>query len=91
MKQEQIGEIAWIDGSGKKYRIEDITDRHLINILRFVCDGGGYITFLNERNIKRLFDEAKRRRLKHNYKVQDAIHAYYSKLSYECQVCTDWW
>jgi hypothetical protein len=51
-------EVAWIDKNYKHYSMDEISDSHLINILRFISDGGGYDHFLTEGKIINLLKEA---------------------------------
>lgn len=80
-------EYDWVDGEYNKLTVNQISDRYLKNILRFLCNGGGYHDYLDEDKITKLFNEADKREIKHPYKLKDAIHAYrdieiYEELSY---------
>jgi hypothetical protein len=68
-------EIAWIDRNYKEYSMDEILDSHLLNILRFMCKGGGYSYFLTTEKIINLFDEANKRNLKHSNKLIDALES----------------
>lgn len=87
MKEE---DIFWVDGFGNELKKEEIDNRWLYNILRFLVNGGGYVDFLDEDKIREIFKEAKARGIKHNFKVKDAICSYHEKLSYYCQYPFDW-
>lgn len=78
----QDNEVAWIDKEGKEYRMRDIQDSHLLNILRFVCRGKGHSWFLTESKIRSLFEEADRRGLKHRYNIHDALYEMRSQFRY---------
>lgn len=84
-------EYVWVDRNRNHYKLEDISNSYLLNIIKFICDGGGFTDEMSERKIKMLFDEAKKRNLQHKFQLEKAISAYHEKLSYECQVfCPDW-
>jgi hypothetical protein len=51
-------EVAWIDKNYEHYSMSDISDTHLINILRFIGEGGGYDHFLTEGKIINLLTES---------------------------------
>lgn len=68
-------EIAWLDKDRNVFKMNQISDRYLKNILGFLCRGGGHTSFLDADKITNLFREASRRRLEHPYKLTDAIHA----------------
>lgn len=68
-------ERAWIDREGKSYTMDEISNKHLLNILRFMCNGGGYTYFLSKERIKDLFNEADRRRLTHRSCLTGAINS----------------
>lgn len=81
----------WYDCNFKAYTLQDIDDRYLLNILNFISRGGGHIYLMTEKNIELLFNEANRRKLKHNHTLEQLKEAYRYKLSYENQVVEDWW
>ncbi|MGV4321181.1 hypothetical protein [Bacillus mojavensis] len=64
---------AWVDRDYKYYQMEEISDRYLLNILKFMCRGGGYTSFLSHERIENLFKEADRRGLNHGYDLSHAI------------------
>jgi hypothetical protein len=75
----RIGEmlmIAWIDRGRRKYTMDEITDSHLVNILKFLCKGGGYMDFVTPEKIIELFEEAERRDLEHTQSLGTAIMLY---------------
>lgn len=76
-------DIVWCDVNNNKYTLKEIDDRYLLNILRFISRGGGYKDFLDEGKIRKLYNEANRRKIKHNLKLVDLISAYYEKVYYE--------
>lgn len=51
---------------------------------------GGYVVFLDDSKIEKLYNEASRRKINHKFKLVDLINAFHEKLSYECQL-EDWW
>lgn len=51
-------EIAWIDSKYRHYRIYEITDEHLLKIIEFISNGGGYDHFLTKDKIANLLKEA---------------------------------
>ncbi|MEN9082025.1 hypothetical protein ABE320_17130 [Bacillus velezensis] len=69
-------EYDWIDKNYNTYTVDQISDQYLKNILRFLCNGGGYHSYLDEGKITRLFTEATSRKIKHSFKLEDAIQAY---------------
>lgn len=72
-------EVAWIDRFGNKYTMDELSDRYLLNILGFLCRGGGYVHFLTEERITNLFNEAARRGLHHNHHLDVALDYYREK------------
>lgn len=78
---------VWCDKNYKTYTLKEIDDRYLLNILKFISNGGGYTEFMSEKTITLLFNEAKKRGIKHNYELEQLISAYYQKLSDE----EYWW
>lgn len=70
---------VWCDRNYNYYTLEDIDDRYLLNILKFISNGGGYVYNINANNIRSLYEEASRRNLKHNYDLRDLLLAYYQK------------
>lgn len=81
---------VWCDINGKKYILQEIDDRYLLNILKFIARGGGYTDFLSEEKIKKLYNEATRRNIKHNLKLKDLLNEFYDKLNFVCQ-SECWW
>ena len=59
--------IAWIDKNRKEYRLNEITDSHLLNLLTYVYKGGGWDSFVNLESMERLYDESLKRKL--NYHI----------------------
>lgn len=55
--------VFWIDKDHNKLTKEQVNDDYLKNIIKFVCEGGGYFEEMSEDMIKELFREAKRRKL----------------------------
>ena len=82
-------DYVWCDINKNEYELKDIDDRYLFNILRFISNGGGYTEFLDDTKIEKLFNEAKKRNIKHNFTIEQLIDAFHEKLSYECQ--ENWW
>lgn len=70
---------AWVDRQLKRYKMEDIKDSHLLNILRYMCKGGGYVDYMSFEIIENLFAEADKRGLKHSNSIHMAIDAYKTK------------
>lgn len=61
--------VAWIDINKKQYRMSEISDSYLINILNFIGRGNlGWEEFTNSDIINRLYDELNQRGLKCKYK-----------------------
>lgn len=56
-------ETAWIDIDFNEYTMDEITDRYLLNIIKFMAKGGGYNDFLTYEKRQDLVDEAIRRGL----------------------------
>lgn len=76
-------ETVWVDINGKEYSIEEINDRYLLNILKFISRGGGYTYFMSDEMITKLYKEANRRKLKHSLKLKDLIIAFHTKCAFE--------
>lgn len=74
-------DYVWEDINGNFYTLQDIDDRYLLNILRFIRKGGGYIDFLDEDKIKKLYEEARKRKLKFNILLDELINAFYEKVN----------
>lgn len=53
--------------------MEQIDDKYLLNILGFLCKGGGCIAYTDDDNIFKLFSEANRRGLTHNLSINKAF------------------
>lgn len=66
-------DIVWRDNNGRNYRIQEIKDRHLLNILNFVRQGKGHLNYLSEYYAAKLYDEAIYRRLRVNFSKHDMI------------------
>ena len=72
---------VWEDINGNFYAIDDIDNRYLFNILRFISNGGGYVDFLDDDKIAKLFNEANKRKIKHSFTLQQLKNAFHDKLS----------
>lgn len=68
-----MDKFAWIDAHGIEYRMDDIDNEYLINILGFVCRGGGYAHVVTVENVINLFRESYKRGLNHSNSLSDAI------------------
>lgn len=66
-------DVAWIDTNHNKLGMKSISDRHLLNILRFVEKGRGWASFLTDEKIQNLFNEASKRDIKHEFSVDLAV------------------
>jgi len=77
-------EYVWADINGKCYTIDEIDDRYLLNILKFIARGGGYTDFLDDDRIKKLYYEAKKRKIKHGLKLAELQSALAFKIECEC-------
>ena len=73
---------VWEDIEGNFYALQDIDDRYLYNILRFISRGGGYVDFLDDEKITALYNEAKKRKIKHNFKLECLIDRFHEKVNY---------
>lgn len=76
-------DYVWCDRDYNYYTLEEIDDKYLLNILKFLSNGGGYSSKLSEEKIRKLFNEAKKRKLKCNYKLNDLINTFHQKCYYE--------
>lgn len=65
--------IVWIDKNYNEYRMDEISDRHLLNIINFMGRGGGHVDFLTPKRIEDLFFEARKRGLDHNVSMIETI------------------
>ena len=85
-------EYVWEDINRKQYRLQDIDDVHLSNILLFISKGGGRVSFLTEDKIKKLYAEAEGRKLTIDVSVNDLISAFNYKVSCIGDLigCYDW-
>lgn len=86
-------DFVWKDAKGILYRLEDINDTYLYNILRFMSNGGGYAFFLDKSKIRKLFNEAERRGIEHNFKckkVEKIISAKRGEAEYLTQIHWEW-
>lgn len=68
-------EIAWVDKNYNTLAMDEIDDRYLLVIIRFMSNGGGHISFLTQDKVEALFGEADRRGLSHDYRVDVALEA----------------
>lgn len=66
-------DVAWVDTNYNELGMKSISDRYLLNILRFIEDGRGWTSFLTNEKIQNLFNEADRRELKHEFSVDLAM------------------
>lgn len=82
MSSKDSNEVAWIDRYNKEYQMRDIEDRHLLNILSFMCRGKGHVWFLTDDKINALFSEATHRGLKFKYRASAAIRAIHERRYY---------
>lgn len=64
---------AWIDINTREYKLCNITDSHLLNILNFITRGGGYDSFMSVEVIERLYNEAIKRELKPHYSLNRTL------------------
>lgn len=76
-----MSKTAWVDREGNRLEMEQISDRHLMNILMFLENGGGYTSFLNPQKVENLFIEADVRGLKHPYNLVKALHKFSEKVA----------
>lgn len=56
----------WVDKNYNMYTREMITDTYLKRILEVMNKGLGWRNYITEETIDELFDEAKKRKIKHN-------------------------
>ena len=56
-------DCAWIDFNHKGYKLTEIDNFYLQNIIKFIERGRGYVDFLSKEKIHNLVYEAKRRGL----------------------------
>lgn len=76
-----MNSIFWIDKQDKKYKSNDVTDRHLLNIINYIAKGGGYLYFLSERVIDDIYDEALLRGLKPAYRRSELKSKYDERIA----------
>lgn len=77
--EKSIGKdkVFWVDVNHNKLTKEQVSDNYLKNIIRFVCEGGGYYEEMTEDMIRELFREAKRRKLTiTGYTLKQALDEY---------------
>lgn len=74
-------DVVWVDINKNKFTLAQIDDRYLLNILNFIKKGGGYVNYMNDERITKLYKEAKRRKLKFDFKLKELIDAYHEKLN----------
>lgn len=65
--------IVWIDKNYNEYKMNEISDRYLLNIINFMGRGGGRTDFLTPKRIEDLFFEARKRDLSHNISMIETI------------------
>ena len=68
-----MDKVIWVDRQGNHLVTDEISDRYLINILKFVSSGRGHLWFLDENIIDSLFKEADKRNIKHDARKEEAI------------------
>lgn len=73
--------LVWEDIHCKQYTLQDLDDRYLANIVKFIAKGGGSISFLDENKIKKLHQEAVARGIKNLPTLRQCIYAYDQKLN----------
>ena len=81
-------EYVWCDRNHKYLTLEEIDNKYLLNILNFILRGGGYVDEMSEESIKRLFNEANKRKLKHKFKLKQLLDMFYYKVEHEGMI--DW-
>lgn len=74
-----MSEKVWMDKNRRTYTLEQLEDSHLKNILGFICKGGGYVNFIDEERITKIFQEAVNRGIKHPYNLSKALQAFRTK------------
>lgn len=85
-----MANIFWIDKERKKYYAKDVTNRHLLNIIKYIAKGGGYLSFLSYNVINDIYDEAIMRGLRPNCTRSELLKAYDIRISdYECAMEQD--
>jgi hypothetical protein len=68
-----LEDIVWIDEQGREYTMDEIDNKYLINILGFICRGGGYEINLTAENIINLFIESYERGLNYDKSLSNAV------------------
>lgn len=81
--EEAVEEFAWMNVNYQEFKMHEIDDRYLLNILSFLCRGGGYTDFLTDDKIEALFEEAKKRGLNHRHDVKQALQLFREKMMME--------
>lgn len=69
-------ESAWMNVNYDEFKMNEIDDKYLINILSFLCRGGGFTDFLTDEKIEALFEEANKRGMKHHHDVKKALEIF---------------
>lgn len=69
----------WVDSEYNHYQMHEISNRYLLNILRFLENGGGWTTYVDRCTVEDIFEEANKRGLHHNYNVKLAILRNYNR------------
>lgn len=61
--KKQNKDIVWVDIDYNYYTLKELSDNYLLNILKYLQRGKGYLHLVEKRDIRKLFNEAKRRNL----------------------------
>jgi len=80
---------VWTDISGKDYRLDEIDNRYLKNILLFLYRGNFSIS-RGEDDIKTLYFEAKKRNIGINFSLDKLLSIYRSAVN-DWAGTPDWW
>jgi chromatin remodeling complex protein RSC6 len=67
--------IAWINVDHAKYRMKDISNLHLKNILNLLYRGGGHNYFITVDKITNLYNEANKRGIKLDFNLTKLIES----------------
>jgi hypothetical protein len=67
--------IAWINVNHTKYRMKDISNLHLKNILNLLYRGGGHDYFITVDKITNLYNEANKRGIRLNFNLPELIES----------------
>lgn len=77
----KVSKPFWIDKEDRKYKANEISDSHLINIINYIAKGGGYLFFLSERVIDDIYDEAITRGLKPKFRRSELKAKYDERMA----------